>query len=168
MKARHPHTAVALAATLAVFAAASPAQAFNPLPIPASWKPAALRLTGVWTVQVTLINCKTLAPLMPPFAALNQFGVDGSEFEVGIATPPSQRYPSFGTWHYAGLNKYHSDFTFFRFNPDGSFAGTQDVSRDIKLSPDGNSFTSLAEVSIYDAQHNLVKTPCATETANRF
>lgn len=168
MNTRRSHALPTIAAILAIFATAGPARAGKPLPIPASWQPAALRLAGVWNVQVTLINCKTLVALRPAFAALNQFGMDGSEFEVGIATPPSQRYPSFGTWHYTGLYKYHSDFTFFLFNPDGSFAGTQDVSRDITLMPDGNTFHSVAEVWIYDPQHNLKKTPCATEVGTRF
>jgi hypothetical protein len=153
------------AALLAVGSQAYPAD-FSTRP--ASWRPTFLRLTGVWNVSVTLRDCVSGDPVKPAFPAMNQFGIDGSESEVGSGTPPSGRYPSFGTWRYIGNHQFDSKFSFFLFNPDGSYAGTQDVTRTITLSNDANQFSSQAEVSIYDPQHNLLKTGCATETAARF
>lgn len=169
MKMQWHHSIILAATVLAACAAlGSPAIAEGMLPQPASWKPPALRLAGVWNVNVTLRNCMTGAAVKPAFAAMNQFGADGSEFEVGVNTSPSRRYPSFGTWWYLGKHKYRSEFSFFLFKPDGSFAGVQDVTRIITLSQGANAFSSIADVSIYGPQHNLLKTGCATETATRF
>lgn len=169
MKKHHHNQLLMVVATLAACVTlGSPAYAAGSMPDPASWRPPSLRLTGTWNVSVTLRDCKTGDPVRPAFPAMNQFGIDGSESEVGAGTPPSGRYPSFGTWRYIGRHKFESQFSFFLFNPDGSYAGTQDVMRTITLSNDANQFTSVADVSIYDPQHNLLKAGCATEAATRF
>lgn len=134
--------------------------------LPPSWLPAPLRLAGVWDVNVTLRDC-TSGNAMVTFPAMNQYGADGSSIEFGVNMPPSLRYPSLGTWRFSGQRSYSSQFSFFRFNPDGSYAGTQDVKRSITLSNDANQFTSVASVSIYDPQHHLVKSGCATEAGVR-
>lgn len=169
MQKHHYNSAFAAGIALAAVMAIGPAaRAAGISPRPASWYPTFLQLTGVWNVNVTLRNCVSGDPIRPPFPAMNQFGIDGSESEVGAGTPPSGRYPSFGTWRYIGLHKFDSKFSFFLFNTDGSYAGTQEVTRTITLGNDANQFTSTAAVSIYDPQHNLRKTGCATETATRF
>lgn len=131
---------------------------------PASWLPASLRLVGVWDVNVTLRDCVS-GTAVTTFPAMNQYAADGSQTEVGINMSPATRYPSFGTWHFIGLGKFASEFKFFRFNPDGSYAGTQEVQRTITLSNDANQFTTTASVAIYDPAHHLVKSGCATEAA---
>jgi hypothetical protein len=133
---------------------------------PASWLPASLRLVGVWDVNVTLRDCVS-GTAVTTFPAMNQYAADGSQTEVGINMSPATRYPSFGTWHFIGLGKFASEFKFFRFNPDGSYAGTQEVQRTITLSSDANQFTTIASVAIYDPAHHLVKSGCATEAAVR-
>lgn len=133
---------------------------------PDGWLPPTLQLTGVWDVQVTLRNC-TSSAAMVTFPAMDLFTVDGSSSEAGVGTAPSARYPSFGRWHYIGPRTFSSRFSFFRFAPDQSYAGTQEVSRTITLSPDGNHYTSLAKVGIYDTHHQVLQTGCATETAVR-
>lgn len=133
---------------------------------PASWLPAPLRLVGVWDVSVTLRDCVS-GNAVVTFPAMNQYAADGSELELGVNMSPATRYPSLGTWHFLALGRFASEFKFFRFNPDGSYAGTQEVRRTITLSNDANRFTSTASVAIYDPAHHLVKNGCATETATR-
>jgi hypothetical protein len=133
---------------------------------PASWLPARLRLVGVWDVKVTLRDCVSGNAIMT-FPAMNQYAVDGSQIEFGVNMSPALRYPSLGTWHYIGPRKYASSFSFFRFNPDGSYAGTQDVQRTITLSNDANHFSTAARVQIYDPSHQLLKGGCASEVAVR-
>jgi hypothetical protein len=133
---------------------------------PASWLPAPLRLVGVWDVNVTLRDCVS-GNAVATFPAMNQYAADGSQTEVGINMSPAARYPSFGTWHFIDLGKFASEFKFFRFNPDGSYAGTQEVQRTITLSNDASRFTTTASVAIYDPGHHLVKSGCATEAAVR-
>lgn len=155
--------AATLAAVIGIGATAS-AAAFNSPP--ASWLPAPLRLVGVWDVSVTLRDCVS-GTAIATFPAMNQYAADGSQTELGVNMSPATRYPSFGTWGFIGLRKFASEFKFFRFNPDGSYAGTQEVKRTITLSNDANKFTTIAAVAIYDPAHHLVKSGCATEAAVR-
>jgi hypothetical protein len=155
--------AALLASTVGITGMASATDAYNR---PASWFPPALRLVGVWDVNVTLLDCVS-GNAVATFPAMNQYAADGSQTEVGINMSPAARYPSFGTWHFIGLGKFASEFKFFRFNPDGSYAGTQEVQRTITLSHDANQFATTASVAIYDPTHHLVKSGCATEAAVR-
>lgn len=164
MKMRHQKRPFPVAA--AIVAIAGIGATATATTLPASWLPAPLQLTGVWDVTVTLRNCVSGAALAT-FPAMNQYAADGSESEVGVNTPPALRYPSFGVWSFIGLQKFASEFQFFRFNPDGSYAGIQEVKRTITLSTNANSFTSTATVAIYDPAHHLLKSGCATETAVR-
>jgi hypothetical protein len=157
---------VAAAVLVALIGIGSSASAAGINGAPASWLPAPLRLVGVWDVNVTLRDCVS-GNAVATFPAMNQYAADGSQTEVGINMSPATRYPSFGTWHFIGLGKFASEFKFFRFNPDGSYAGTQEVQRTITLSHDANQFTTTASVAIYDPVHHLVKSGCATEAAVR-
>ncbi len=153
----------ALAAAIGMSGSASAATAAN---APASWLPAPLRLVGVWDVSVTLRDCIS-GQAMATFPAMNHYAADGSQLEFGVNMSPASRYPSLGTWRFTGMRKFTSEFSFFRFNPDGSYAGTQEVTRTITLSYDADRFTTVTSVAIYDPQHHLVKSGCATEAATR-
>jgi hypothetical protein len=157
---------VAAAVLAATIGMAGSASATHPGNAPASWLPAPLRLVGVWDVSVTLRDCVSGHAIVT-FPAMNQYAADGSQLEFGVNMSPAARYPSLGTWRFNGLRKFASEFRFFRFNPDGSYAGTQEVKRTITLSNDANQFSTVASVAIYDPQHHLVKTGCATEAATR-
>jgi hypothetical protein len=167
MNQRHySKSLIAAAAFAALVSVGSGASATGINGTPASWLPAPLRLVGVWDVSVTLRDCVS-GKAVATFPAMNQYAADGSQSELGVNMSPATRYPSFGTWHFIGLGKFASEFKFFRFNPDGSYAGTQEVKRTIKLSNDANKFTTTASVAIYDPAHLLVKSGCATEAAVR-
>lgn len=156
-----------IAAALLAFACIAPgASAADADATPASWRPAPLRLVGVWDVQVTLRDCVS-GHAGVSFPAMNQYSADGSQLEFGVNMSPAARYPSLGTWHFTGMRTYHSEFSFFRFAPDGSYAGTQHVERKLTLSHDADRFTSVAHVTIYDPQLHVLATGCATEEARR-
>lgn len=168
MKTSHRSRKLALAAAalvvgIGVCGSTSAADASG---LPASWLPAPLRLVGVWDVSVTLRDCVS-GQALATFPAMNQYSADGSQLEFGVNMSPAARYPSLGTWRFAGLHKFASQFSFFRFNPDGSYAGTQEVTRTISLSNDANRFTTVANVQIYDPAHHLLKSGCATEAGTR-
>ena len=58
-------------------------------------------------------------------------------------------------------------FQFFRFNSDGTLAGTQAISRTIALSANGQSFTSTINVQVIGPTGAVVATACCTESATR-
>lgn len=165
-QARYRKSLLIAAVLAAMTAGGANASVMDSDNVPASWLPPSLRLVGVWDVNVTLRDCVS-GNAKVTFPAMNQYGADGSRTEFGANTAPSLRYPSLGRWHYAGSHKYRSAFSFFRFNPDGSYAGTQEVQNTIVLSNDANQFTSTATVAIYNPQHQLLASGCATEAGTR-
>lgn len=127
----------------------------------------AKRIEGVWDVRVTHRDCQTGDPLpLPPNRVMNMFIRGGTLMETGGR--PTARGPGLGTWQHLGGRSYSAVFRFFRFNTDGSFAGSRKVTRTIILSRDANEFTATASDELFDANDNLIQTGCATETATRL
>jgi hypothetical protein len=123
-------------------------------------------LSGTWKTTVTLTNCQTGAPLpIPPFPALNTFETNGTMLETGARS--LFRSPGHGTWERTGHNEFRKHWIFFRFAPDGSYIGTQEITGSVRLtSPD--AFTADGAVTLRDADGNVVGSGCATETGTRF
>lgn len=122
-------------------------------------------IEGLWSSQVTVTNCQTGA-VMRTFAALNLFGRGGTILDTD-SQPPTGHGPGLGNWKNAGLSQYSSSFQFYRFNTDGSLAGSQQIARTITLAGDGQSFTSKLNVTILDTNGNSIGSACGTETATR-
>jgi hypothetical protein len=122
-------------------------------------------IEGVWTVNVTIRDCKT-GDVIRSLRALNLFIHDGSLTETAVNV---LRTPSVGTWRHVEGQIYASTFTFYRYKPDGTFASRAKVTRAIELSDDGGggAFTSTDTVEDFDAKNALISTTCATETATR-
>lgn len=128
-------------------------------------------LEGAWNFQVTLRNCQTGAALRPPFPAMNTFMRGGTMQEFGIGSG-LLRSPGHGIWTY-NSGSYTNTLQFFRFNADGTYAGTQKVRREIELSRFGNplfgsNLTATSTVEIFNPNGVLIATGCATETATRL
>ena len=123
-------------------------------------------LEGVWDVTVT-IRDPAGNPLQS-FRAMNMYIRGGVFEEFGARNPPGQRGPGMGRWQPEGDNRYSAVFEFLRFNADGTFAGTQKVTRAIELSAGLDSFTSIATIQILDINGQPIQSGYATETATRF
>ena len=125
------------------------------------------KIVGVWDVRVTRRDCQTGDALGVNPPVMNMFNRGGTLLETGAGLP-TRRGPGLGTWQHVGGQSYTAVFRFFRFNADGSFAGTRRVARTIELSEDANEFTATATDELFDAGGNLFQTGCATETATRL
>lgn len=125
------------------------------------------KIVGVWDVRVTRRDCQTGDALGVNPPVMNMFNHGGTLLETSSGLP-TRRGPGLGTWQYAGGGSYSAVFRFFRFNADGSFAGTRRVVRTIELSQDADEFTATATDELFDANGNLFQTGCATETATRL
>lgn len=127
----------------------------------------ALRIVGVWDSRVTITDPDTGATLRT-FRALEMFITGGSFTDVNTESivPPS-RGPSVGRWEYLGNGRYAASFRFFRFTPDGTFAGTQHVSRVITLQPGAQEYTSEVSVEILDVNDNVIRNLVGAETSTR-
>ena len=125
------------------------------------------KIVGVWDVRVTRRDCQTGDSLGVNSPVMNMFNRGGTLLETSSGLP-TRRGPGLGTWQYLGRQSYSAVFRFFRFNADGSFAGTRRVARTIELSADSNEFTATATDELFDSSGNLFQTGCATETATRL
>jgi hypothetical protein len=123
-------------------------------------------LKGVWDVTV-IIRDASGNPLRS-FRAMNMYMLGGQFEEFGVGTPPGQRGPGMGVWQREGSGHYSAVLEFFRFNVDGTFAGTQKVTRTIALNAAEDRFTSSAAIQILDINGQLIQVGYATETATRF
>jgi len=130
----------------------------------------ARRIEGVWDVMVTIRDCQTGNPVNPPVTvrARNMFIRGGTLTELNARGNPSLRNPSFGTWHMDNDGTYAAVFRYSRFNPDGTFSQTVKVTRQIRLSRNGDAFAANAFVEVFDPSDVLVQTGCATEAATRL
>ena len=134
--------------------------------IPASGQGKARRLEGTWRTSGTVINCQTGATIAL-FLGLNTFMDGGSMFATG-ASNPALTSTGYGVWEHAGGRSFTNTIVSFRFNADGSFAGTQKVTRQIELDAIGDQFSSTNSLEIADATGNVIATRCSTETGHRL
>lgn len=148
--------AVSLAADLTGMA--PPAQADRALAF------RAMAIQGVWDSTVTLTPCTNPSLVLARFRALNQFNAHGSL----IATSQVAQPPSLGKWEWLGGGRFRAKFRFQRFGAGGVFEGLTQVTREIQLAPDGNSFTGVVATELFDLTDTLFAQGCGSETAKRL
>jgi len=127
----------------------------------------ARRLEGTWLTQVTIRNCQTGDPI-GNIQSLVTYVRGGTVVETSSAVSSALRSTGQGVWHHRGGRRYAATFMFFRFNPDGSFAGTSKIMQDIKLSRDGDELNITLTLEVLDANNNVIATVCATATGTRL
>ena len=121
-------------------------------------------IVGTWVAAVTIRNCQTNAEIVT-VRALNTFNQGGTMMEAGNGL---YRGPGHGTWDRSKGNEYTSTFMFFRFNPDGTFAGSQKVNRVHTLSDHGSALTTTATFEVTSPDGTVLVSGCATESAVRL
>ena len=124
-------------------------------------------LVGSWNVQVTIRDCQTGAALVN-FPAMITFNQGGTMQETANDAAPLLRLPGHGVWSHQRGRGYSAAFQFFRFNPDGTFAGRNIIKSTVNLRESGNEYATTDTVGVFDANDNLIVTACASSTATRF
>lgn len=123
------------------------------------------RLEGAWESQVTNTDCN--GHILTEFRGFSIFHQGGTFTGTGNLNSPAPVVPALGTWQRTGMRTFNAPLQFFTFNPDGSFAGTVKITRQIQLSADANSWNSTGTFAVYDPDDNLVFSGCITEVATR-
>jgi hypothetical protein len=143
------------------------------------------RLAGAWTIQVTLRNCDTGAP-MGSFLSLVSFHRGGtiSETTSSPAFLPGQRSDGHGSWKYLGAQTYSQHIialirfgspanlpgtpTFDPTKPvsPGFLAGSQTVTHRIRLTGE-DTLESAGTNAFYDANGEVYRTGCSTAVGQR-
>jgi hypothetical protein len=124
-------------------------------------------IEGVWESALTIRDCSTGTTLRT-FKGLSVLHRGGTTSATNN-NPPAGNGPAFGTWT-AGTAplSYTATYRFYRFNPDGSFAGAQNLARSLTLAADQDSMSGTISAQLLDAANNVVGPPvCGVETATR-
>lgn len=125
-------------------------------------------LEGVWQTTITVRICGSGNPIRT-FRGLTTYHAGGTVSETSTALSPALRSPGYGVWDKENSSDYSSSFIFLRFNPDGTFAGTQKTTSVIELdSADGDSYSTTTSIQVFDANDVQIGTGCATATATRY
>lgn len=121
---------------------------------------------GFWEAVITVRDCTSGATILT--ARGQQVLHRGGTLSDTNASPPTTRGVGFGTWRRDATSAgYTARFRFNRYNPDGSLAGTQRVTRMFTLSADGNTQTSTNTSQVLDAGGNVLQNACAGDVSTR-
>ena len=122
-------------------------------------------IVGIWNVAVTVVNCQTGA-VIRNVRSVQMYQPDGAFSET---TSLGTRGSSIGYWSRQDGHTYTANYSFFRYNPDGSFASFAKAANNITdVSTDGSQFNVTATIQDYDANSTLLSTGCVTQTATRL
>ena len=144
-------------------------------------------LTGAWSVQVTLRDCTTGAPMGPVVNSLVTFHEGGtlSESAGGTGFAAGQRSPGHGIWSQKSHRTYRQKFIALinfdtpanlpgtpGFDPTkpvspGFLAGWQTVTHTVELE-DATHITSEGTNALYKTDGTVYRTGCSTAVAERF
>ncbi len=123
-------------------------------------------IEGYWESNVTIRDCASGAAIRS-FKGANVFGRGGSISGTN-SMPPTLQGPALGVWKRTALSpNYTATFRFFRYNPDGTLAGSQRGTRTLTLAADGNSMMGSISGQVLDASDTILQTTCGTEVTTR-
>lgn len=149
------------------FLALATALAFAPGMASAQQPPAgALGITGTWNHVLTVRNCATGA-VIAQSNPMSSYLESGVAIEMNPLPGAALRTPSLGIWKYLGNQQYELSIKYFRYNPDGSFAGKTIIDSNITHLPD-DTLAQVAVVRIFNPAGAQVASGCATLTSTRF
>jgi ABC-type transport system substrate-binding protein len=154
MKIKNALISLSLAAVCAQSAVAAPGFRFRAQPT----------LVGLWQTTATLGACA--GGPTHTFLALENYH-EGGTFSDTQVINPNARGPGSGIWKQTGYNAYSLHFQFFRFLPDGSFDGIQDIYQDAKMNADGATYTSTIYARVLNADGSLRVEACGNSTGER-
>jgi hypothetical protein len=121
---------------------------------------AANQLIGSWQLTVDR------GPVLPPVKGMTTY-TQGHSL-IGTANT-TVRGPAHGTWEHVSGRLYADTHIFFRFDPSGTFLGSQKIRETVRLAPDGDSYTAVAISDQFDPNGNLTASGLrATITATRI
>jgi hypothetical protein len=117
-------------------------------------------LVGSWQLTVNR------GPQLPPVKGLTTY-TQGHSL-IGTANVVV-RGPAHGTWERVSGRLYADTHIFFRFDPTGTFLGTQKIRETVQLAQDGDSYKAVAISDQFDPNGTLIASGLrATITATRI
>ena len=123
-------------------------------------------LEGIWDTVGMQRDCTSNA-VIATFRASQAVHRGGTLTGINSGAPGTQG-PSVGLWSKNTDGSYAIKFRFYRFNADGSPAGSNVVTSTRTLGVDGNTYSGTTRNEVRDAAGGVLQTLCVTDTATRF
>ena len=125
-------------------------------------------LVGAWDLTIYFKDCTTGQVVRErPGLISFMFGGVMQEFGTGQQIPQN-RTDAQGNWSHVSASTYSSVGKSFRFNADGSVAGTVKLYRTIVMNQISGNFEASVESEIYDTAGTLIARGCADEVGTRL
>ena len=123
-------------------------------------------LEGFWQSSVALQDCSSGAPL-GGFRGTTIFASGGTA-TADNNQPSTTKGTAIGTWTKTPAGTYLAELRFWRYQPDGTPAGQQRLTRTITLAADGRTLAGTVSSASLDTSDNVVRTVCGNETGARI
>jgi hypothetical protein len=124
-------------------------------------------LVGSWDIKITIRDCQSGAALAS-FPTMMTFNQGGTMQEAANDATPLLRLAGHGIWRHGTGPTFSRAFHFFRYDANGTFAGTAKITGQMELDQRGNALSGTSSFDFFDPNGNVVGTGCATETGTRF
>lgn len=121
---------------------------------------------GVWEAVATQRDCNTNAAIAT-FRGAQAIHRGGTLSDTN-AGAPTGRGPGMGVWSKNADGTYAVKFRFYRYNSDGTLAGTNVISDTRTLGADNNSYTGTVRGEVRDTAGAVLTTTCVTAVGTRF
>ncbi len=122
-------------------------------------------IEGTWQAETTILDCRNGAE-MERFSKLVSFNMGGTLGETSSSS--LFRSVAFGIWEYRGVDSFRYAQRFFRFNPDGTPAGSVRARWLVSIDPSYDTYAAEAEIQIVAPNGTVVANICGVETATRL
>jgi hypothetical protein len=122
-------------------------------------------IEGTWESTLTIRDC-TSGAVLRSFKGMNTFHRGGTLSDTNNQ-PTVNRGPGQGVWKKGVGAGYTASFRFYRYNADGTLAGSQKVTRTTTLAADNNSTSGTISAQLLDTADVVQQTLCGTETSVR-
>ena len=125
------------------------------------------RIVGAWEFpDVHVFHCSS-GQTLARFRAASLFHAGGTMQDTNT-NPPGVRGPALGVWTYDPVSREHRvRMRHFRYNPDGSFAGANEIARTIRLSDDGNRIIETFRGKFLDPAEQVLFESCGSGEGTR-
>lgn len=125
-------------------------------------------IVGTWRTTIVRRSCESGAP-EATFQGVLTFNSGGTLIGDSTVVGPAIKSVSYGVWQREhGWNDNSFSFMFYRFNSDGTVAGSQVVRQSLTLSESGEQFTTTGNFEVLDLNDVPIASACATSTGVRF
>ena len=124
-------------------------------------------LEGTWRVQLTVTDCQT-GQVLRTFPALFAFAKGGTLSVTTAGQFPALNTTGLGIWKHTYRHSYSAVSEAFIFNTAGAWTQTSRLTRAIKVSNDGDQFTDIVALQIFDTNGNQIVTGCGTSVGSRM